>query len=147
MRAHICYVGYIRAYTECSLKTDMIVSLQLGPVRAPAHMLDLVVKSLSDSLSRSVCTAKQVPRPESWHVALTFCLRQSVAGHQGLLQSCCAWLRGPPEPPCEVHPRLFPLHCTSTLIKWDTCAGCAHPHYPSGIHIQAVYLYRLLYRS
>ena len=93
------------------------------------------------SLSRSVCTAKQVPRPENWHVELTSCLRRSVAGHQRLLQFCCALLRALPEPPCEVHPRLFPLHCTSTLLKWDTCTGCAQPHYPSGIHVQAVHIH------
>ncbi len=144
MRTHICYAGYIRAYIECSVKTDMIISLQLKATTASAHTLIWVVTSLS----RSVCTAKQVPRPfcslldkcmpngrhfeglqweqtrpESRHVELTSC-RRSVAGHQRLLQFCCALLRAPPEPPCEVHPRLYPLHCTSTLPKWDTCTGC-----------------------
>ena len=157
LTGHACTYVLCRLYqgTHCmQCNSAMFVSLQLESATASAHTLNWIVTSLS----RSVCTAKQVPipfcslldrcmpggrsltgleweqtRPEGRRAELTSC-RWCVAGHQRLLQFCCALLRAPPEPPCEVHPRLFPLHCTPTLLKWDTCTGCVRPHYPSGIH-------------
>jgi hypothetical protein len=151
----MCYAGYIRqaisghTLKHCSSKLPQLQHTRWVGLRQafpglsaqPSRFLLFLDKCMPDGRHFEGLEWEQ-KRPESWHVELTSC-RRSAAVHQHLLQFCCAWLREPPEPPCEVHPRLFPLHCTSTLSQWDASSGCAHPHYPSGVHAMGYMVYRL----